>query len=165
MRARVGNAACAIAALALAAACGGEDTIGTRAEIIPDDWETAWAELRDCRNSHEHNLHHIRVFANAAAEEPYRELSPDTPYPVGAILLKPEYDYPGCNPEDIVRFTVMEKQPSGYSARGNDWRWIQTSADLTIEEDGERPGCISCHEDHCAPPVGYDMTCDEEPRP
>src|SRR5690349_15522735 len=63
-----------------------------RQPVFPADFERAYQEMRDCRHSHEHELHYIRVLASPSAQEPYLALSPDVPYPEGAILVKLEYD-------------------------------------------------------------------------
>ena len=82
---------------------------------------SGWSEERDCRFTHEHELRYIRVVADPGAREPYRALDPSTPYPVGATLVKLEYDDENCT--QLTGYTAMQKQEPGFSATGNDWRW------------------------------------------
>lgn len=147
-------------ALALAlvlGACGGEDA---PAPVFPEDAPSQWLEMRDCRHSHEHELRHIRVFASPAAEAPYAALSADTPYPEGAVLLKLEYDDAACT--DLLGYTAMQKLAPGANPDGGDWLWQRVSVDREVAEEGAPPRCINCHEEHCEPPYGYDLTCAEE---
>lgn len=134
--------------------------------IFPEDI-SGWAEARDCRFSHEHELAYIRVLVDPDAEVPYRELSPDHPYPEGATLVKPAYLDEDCT--TITGYTAMKKLPIGASPEGNDWRWQRLDADRNVLEDGEIATCITCHRHHCTEPqcgypdCGYDLTCNEEP--
>lgn len=128
--------------------------------VFPADAERAWAEIRDCRHSHEHELRHIRVFASPTAAEPYQALSPDVPYPVGATLVKLEYDDAACT--DLLGYTALQKLEPGAQPAAGDWLWQRVSADRQVIEEGVLSRCIGCHEEHCTPPYGYDLTCAEE---
>ena len=128
--------------------------------VFPDDAETAWTEIRDCRHSHEHDLRFIRVFASPDAEAPYLALSPDEPYPVGALLLKLEYDDAQCT--DLLGYTALEKLSPGAAPSAGDWMWQRVGPDREVLEQGAMPRCINCHSVHCGPPHGYDLTCAEE---
>jgi hypothetical protein len=128
--------------------------------VFPEDFEAHFMEMRACRLSHEHELRFIRVFASASAEAPYAALSPDTPYPVGAILVKPEYDEPDCTVP--LSYTAIEKLEPGANPGGGDWRWQRVDLDFEVVEDGAPERCLTCHTQHCAPPYGYDLTCAEE---
>lgn len=146
------------------AACGTDEPAAK--PIFPEDL-SGWAEVRECGFTHEHELRYIRVLVDEQAEVPYRELSPDYPYEVGATLVKLEYDDPLC--ETIIGYTAMKKQSPGYSSVGNDWRWQRLTADRRVVEDGgELMTCINCHEHHCTPPecgypkCGFDLTCGKE---
>lgn len=144
--------------LSLATGCGGSEEPGE--PVFPEDPEAEWRELRDCRHSHEHELRFIRVFASPEAEAPYLALSPEEPYPVGARLVKVEYDDPGCT--ELLGYSALEKLPAGVAPAGNDWLWQRVSPEREVLEEGAMPRCINCHEDHCNPPYGYDLTCAEE---
>jgi hypothetical protein len=126
---------------------------------------SAWAELRDCRHSHEHELNHIRVFANELAATPYEKLSADTPYPVGSVLVKAEYEDGACT--KLVGYTALRKEALGAGPGEGDWRWQKLAPDFRVLQDGAPTACVHCHEHHCAEAgvvgvMGYDLTCGEE---
>lgn len=128
--------------------------------MFPEDFADVYHEVRDCRSSHEHELHHIRVLASPDAEAPYAALSPDTPYPVGATLLKLEYDDDAC--ETLVGYTAYRKLEPSENPEGGDWWWQKLDAEQRVIEEGAPWRCLNCHAVHCAPPYGYDLTCAEE---
>src|SRR5688500_15300847 len=77
---------------------------------FPADYELAWREARvPCTLSHDHELRYIRVFANDLAFEPYTKH--EEPYPVGARLLKAEYNDAECS--ELLSFVLMEKLAPG----------------------------------------------------
>lgn len=135
--------------------CDGPPASGPR---FPADFQASYRELRDCRNSHEHELRHIRVFASPSAQAPYTELSPRVPYPPGATLVKLEYELPGCRAEDFIEYTVLHKLAGGEGR----WLWQRVAPDRRVLEEGAPRRCVACHTFHCAPPLGYDLTCAEE---
>ena len=145
-------------------ACG--PAVETEPEpVFPADL-SGWTEGRACGFSHEHDLRYIRVLVNDKAREPYKALDAAVPYPVGAALVKLEYDDEDCG--TVVAYTAMEKQLAGYSAPGHDWRWQRLTADRKVLDDGEVKTCITCHEHHCTEPqcgyadCGFDLTCAQE---
>lgn len=133
--------------------------------VFPPDI-SGWAEGRPCGFTHEHELRYVRVLVDAASEDPYRELTADHPYPVGATLVKLEYDDEDCT--ELIGYTAMQKQEAGYSEVGHDWRWQRVTAEREVVEDGELETCITCHEHHCTEPqcgypdCGFDLTCAQE---
>lgn len=147
-------------ALALLPAGCGEDGNPAAQPVFPEDPELAWREIRDCRHSHEHELRFIRVFASPTAEEPYLALSPDVPYPVGATLVKLEYDDPDCT--ELLGYTALQKLEPGKQPAGGDWLWQRVNGEGEVEEEGAMSRCVNCHAVHCEPPHGYDLTCAEE---
>jgi hypothetical protein len=154
-------------ALLACAGCASDDAPGSDPDagaplvpLYPEDFESQYLEMRDCRLSHEHELRFIRVLVSPGAEAPYAALSPDAPYPVGAILVKPEYDEPDCTAP--LSYTAMEKLAPGARPEGGDWRWQRVDLDRKVVEDGAPERCVTCHTRHCAPPYGYDLTCAEE---
>jgi hypothetical protein len=155
----------------LVAACGGDDDgppdAAPDAEVdagphphFPADFEQRYEELRDCRFSHEHELRYIRVFASPSAAESYRQLSPDAPYPVGANLVKSEYDDELCT--DLREYTEMTKLDADSFPEGGDWLWQRIDPERRVTESGAPTRCTVCHKVHCAPPFGYDLSCAEE---
>jgi hypothetical protein len=128
--------------------------------VFPADVERRYTELRGCRESHEHELHFIRVLVSQSALEPYQALSPDVPYPEGATLVKLEYDDEAC--AELVLYTAYEKLAKGANPAGGDWLWQKVGPQREVIEHGAPWRCINCHTYHCAPPYGYDLTCAEE---
>lgn len=143
-----------------------EDPVDPGPQPVFDPVELeGWREMRDCRHSHEHELNRIRVVVSPETETPYAELSPDFPYPVGARLVKMEYDDPDC--EVLVGYTAMKKLAEGAMPEGGDWLWQRVSTELEVVEEGAPERCVTCHTYHCAPPdlaghMGFDLTCAEE---
>lgn len=133
--------------------------------VFGEDVE-AWTEGRTCGFTHEHDLRYIRVMVDEAADVPYQALEQNYPYPVGATLVKLEYDDEDCT--ELVGFTAMKKRAAGYSALGNDWQWQRLDAERNVLEDGEIRTCITCHQHHCTWPIcgyedcGFDLTCGQE---
>ena len=130
---------------------------GPRPVFEQSFWDV-FVETRDCRGSHEHELRFIRVFVEPSALDVYQ--SYEGAFPVGSRIVKPEYDDEGCTV--LLGYTAMEKLPSGASPEGHDWRWQKLDANAAVVEDGAPLRCVSCHNIHCEPPYGYDLTCAEE---
>jgi hypothetical protein len=149
--------ACALALLP--AGCGEEAPSGAQ-PVFPENPDLVWREIRDCRHSHEHELRFIRVFASPTAEDSYLALSPEVPYPVGATLVKLEYDDPNCT--TLLGYTALQKLAPGEQPEGGDWMWQRVNAGHEVEEEGAMTRCVNCHAVHCEPPYGYDLTCAEE---
>ncbi|WP_169791672.1 cytochrome P460 family protein [Sandaracinus amylolyticus] len=127
---------------------------------FPTDYERAWTEARDgCTLSHDHELRYIRVFANDGALGPYTQQ--DAPYPVGAALLKAEYDDPECT--ELLSFVLMEKLEAGTTpTEEHDWTWRRFDAQRreVFDRRAIPTTCIDCHAWHCEePPYGWDYTC------
>ena len=62
--------------------------------------------------------------------------------PDGAIILKENYTPEG----ELAATTVMYKK-SGYDPEHNDWFWLKSLADGTVEKEGMVEGCLTCHGD------------------
>lgn len=156
-RTALAHALC-VGALLCAAACPGDDGDGDGPEpAFPEDYESSYREVRDCRGSGDHDLHNIRILADPSAHPAYDGRA--EPFPVGSVVIKEEYDFGDtrCSGE-ILQWTVMEKRPAGSSPDTLDWRWQQVDASgRVVEEDG--PRCIGCHQGCGVEPDGYDWTC------
>lgn len=141
-------------------ACTGEVEEPPPAPIFPAEAPTSWREVRDCRHSHEHELNHIRVLANDAAHDPY--LLWNAPFPVGATLLKLEYDDGACS--HLIRYTAMKKLPQGSDPSRGDWHWQASSPARVVEVHAKVSQCVACHKVHCREDnkTGFDLTCAEE---
>ena len=145
------------AALALLAGCSDDDTGDGLEPLFPADYTASYTEVRDCRRSTEHDFNMIRVLADDAALAPYRDRV--DPFPVGAVVLKEEYEVGDTEcAGEVIQWTVMVKTPEGEAPDQLDWMWQRVGRDRSVrEEDG--PGCIGCHADCGDPPDGYDGTC------
>jgi len=142
--------------LVLAAACGGGDDGGTT-ELFPAGYAASYTEVRDCRPSGDHDLNNVVVLADPSAVEAYQLR--DRPFPVGAVLLKAEYDFGDdtCT-GPIQLWTVMVRRAAGSSPATLDWRWQKVDADRKVITDDE-PRCIGCHTTCGVAPDGYAGTC------
>ena len=60
--------------------------------------------------------------------------------PEGSIIVKENYMADGT----YAGATVMYKV-NGYDPSNNDWFWVKSGAQATIEEEGRVQGCIACH--------------------
>jgi hypothetical protein len=140
--------------LIVVAACGGDDDAEP---VFPADWAATYVEVRGCRASSDHDLNKIRVVADPAASAPY--LARDQPFPVGAIVLKPEYDFAdGACAGPITQWTVMRREAPGGAPELMDWTWQRVDLDRNVvSENDER--CTACHASCGSPPDGYLGTC------
>lgn len=92
---------------------------------------------------------------------PYQDLSPASPYPLGATLVKAEYDDDSC--AVAVGYTAMRKEVvDGPDGGAHGWHRQKLDADRRVLLDGAPTVCIACHTQHCAPPYGFDLSCAEE---
>lgn len=142
--------------LLVAVACGTEDAApGERAPIFPADYAASYQEVRGCRKSADHDLHHVRVLASPEALSTY--LQRDQPFPVGAVIVEQEYVDDQCS--DLERFTAMKREASGYAPDAGDWHWQRLAKDRSVELDGKLPTCGGCHASCGVAPDGHDGTC------
>jgi hypothetical protein len=135
--------------LALLVACESEGSAGGAAGLVTAADLAAWPEVRDCRNSIEHDSNHIRVLASPATKDAYLGTGA---FPSGSIVVKPEYADAACT--DLVRVTVM-RRGEGFDATGG-WEWQELAPDLTVVETGALARCWSCH---AACDGGHDGAC------
>lgn len=136
-----------------AAACGGGEG-GTLP--FPEDYAEAYAEVRDCRKSGDHDLRHIRVLVSPDAEQPYE--ARDGGFPEGAVVVKEEYGFADdtCS-GPIEQWTVMVRQAPGTSPDMMDWHWVRMDRDMNVTGD-DLPRCVGCHRD-CVDPDGHQGAC------
>jgi len=134
------------------AACGDDGT-----PVFPDDYEATYTEVRDCRQSGDHDLNNIRVLADPAALGPYQDRT--TPFPEGAVVIKVQYEFGDidCSGE-VQRVTAMEKLAVGSDPDNLDWFWQSVSGDGKVLDE-QLPRCAGCHQGCGGPPDGYDGTC------
>jgi Cytochrome P460 len=145
-----------VVAAAVGLACPADDEDAAQ-PFFPEDYEDSYREVRPCRPSGDHDLNNVRILADAAALAPYQQRS--SPFPLGAVVLKQEYDFGDldCTGE-IKQWTVMRKLADGSSPETLGWAWQRVDlARRVLEPDAVR--CISCHQGCGVPPDGYDWTC------
>ena len=135
--------------------CGSSDD--SNPPLFPADYATTYQEVRNCRNSIEHDLVRVRILAAPDALTAYNGRLEE--FPVGAVALKEEYDGGDINCErDIMRWTVMRKLAPGSSPDTLDWEWQEVDEDRR-EVDVDIMRCTNCHTDCGKPPEGYAGTC------
>jgi hypothetical protein len=132
-------------------------------KIFDDPSLTGLVEIVPCRSSHDHELRHVEIFADPDSATLFQtcvlEQAACDPFPVGSLFVKREFEYPGCDPAELVGYTTAIKLEPGSYAEGHDWHWQKQDPDLRVVEDGAPFFCITCHVDHCSPPGGFDMRC------
>jgi hypothetical protein len=115
--------------------------------FFPADYETRYAEVRDCRRSPDHDLSYIRVLASPDAEGTYTTRTGD--FAEGAILVKPEYADDLCT--DLLGITAMRRTAGSWEFQETDTMGRVVSTD-TLR-------CIGCHASCGVPPDGFMGTC------
>lgn len=134
--------------------CGDDDT---GPALFPMDYAATYTEVRNCRQSGDHDLNTVRVLADPIAMAAYSDRS--VPFPEGATVLKEEYDFGDTTcTGPIKQFTVMQKLPVGSAPDLLDWHWQRVDADFVVVGDNT-PRCPACHQSCGVPPDGYDGTC------
>ena len=140
--------------LGLLAACGADVPPGV--PLFPADYRDTYVEVRDCRQSADHDLDMIRVLADPLAAAPY--MARDAPIPEGAILVKEEYDFGDFDcTGPIVKFAAMRRLAPGSDPDMLDWEWQRLDAARRVVVE-DAPRCVGCHTG-CEPPDAYEFTC------
>jgi hypothetical protein len=112
--------------------------------IFPSDYRASFVEVRDCRLSIEHGGVNIRVLASPDSARPYLDAA--NPLPIGSVLVKEEFDGPGCDDRDFVRWRVMRKEAPGFDSEDGDWHWQWVEPNFAVRFDDKQTGsCIDCH--------------------
>lgn len=147
-------------ALLVVTGCGDPSTKGEGHQakpLFPEDYRTSYDEVRDCRQSADHDLNTVRVLADPAARDPY--LGRDQPFPVGAVLVKEEYEFGDSDcTGDIVQWTVMQRLAEQSSSDTLDWRWQRVDAGRNVVGE-DTPRCYGCHVACTEDQGGYQSTC------
>ena len=156
MIARAASARGVVITLLVVTGCPGDDEPDI-APLFPADYDASYVEVRNCRNSGDHSLHSIRILVDPAARTPYEGRV--EPFPVGAVVLKEEYDFGDTTCEgELLTWTVMQKLETGSSPDTLDWAWQTVDPDRVVVDEDE-PRCIACHTGCGVAPDGYDGTC------
>jgi len=99
----------------------------------------------------------IRVLASPEAVDAYTGRT--AAFPVGAIVLKEEFDQRDTTCSGPIMFrTAMRKLDAGTSPDMLDWEWQKVDADLN-EFESDPITCVACHTVCGRAPAGYDGTC------
>lgn len=138
-------------------ACNDDGDEPAAEPLFPEDYAASFTEARPCMPSGDHDLNNVRILVDPAARVPYEERM--EPFPVGAIVLKEEYDFGDTTcTGDVKQWTVMRRLAAGSAADTLDWQWQQVDdARDVVSED--LPRCIACHTGCGVPPDGYEGTC------
>lgn len=110
-------------------------------EITFEDWPN-WTAV-NAEPIQGHDSEWASVFVNELAAPTY--LSADSPYPICAQVVKPEYFDESAT--RAARLTVMVKMPPGYDPEHNDWWYgIYEGSGRLWSKKGLLPDCIACHQ-------------------
>lgn len=146
--------------LALLAGCDDEttsDPTGGEEPAFPADYAASYTEVRDCRQSGDHDLNIIRILADPAALTPYLDRA--EPFPEGAVVLKEEYEFDDMTCSGAIKqWTVMVRLADGAAPDELDWKWQKVDAERNIASEDE-PRCYGCHTACTADNDGYEHTC------
>ena len=139
--------------------CSDEPPVnGTTGPSFPASYAATYKEVRNCRPSGDHDLNRVRVLADPAAFGPYSKR--DAPFPVGAVVIKEEYDIGDTNCKGpITLWTVMKRLAKDSSPKTLDWRWEKVDAKRTVVET-DTPRCYGCHTGCTVAAGGYENTCE-----
>ena len=137
--------------------CPGDDPMAP-VPVLPEDYADTYTEVRDCRNSGEHDLRVVRVLADPVALTAYMGMDPSEPFPPGAIVVKEEYSFGDTDCSgSIEQWTVMQKLEVGSDPTNLDWYWQTIDTDRSVKNENDTR-CAGCHV-ACVPPDGHDGTC------
>jgi len=145
----------AVAAVVGLAGCPTDPPLGPA--VVPPDYQDTYTEVRNCRQSGDHDLNMVRVLADPAALVAYRDRA--APFPEGAIVIKEEFEFGDATcAGSIKQITVMERVAVGSAPSLLDWHWQQLDPDLNVLSDNASR-CPACHQMCGVAPDGYDGTC------
>lgn len=132
-----------------------EEDGGVETTLFPAGYQDTYEEVRNCRaNGGSHNFNQVRVMADPDAYDAYLER--DGGFPVGAVVLKEEYESDDLDcAGDVVQWTVMQRVDND-DERLN-WVWQTVDGERQVVNENE-PRCYGCHA-ACVAPDGYESTC------
>lgn len=143
-------------AAVLLVACGNGDDGGPE-PFFADDYEASYVEVRDCRQSGDHDLNNIRILADSAALGSYQNR--DQNFPVGSVVVKEEFEFDDQDCSGPVKqWTVMRRLADGTDAMKLDWEWQKVDGTRRVVEENT-PSCYGCHTGCGVGPDGFDGTC------
>ena len=109
-------------------------------EVLPDDYRTAFVEVRGCRSSSDHDLNNILVRVHANLKTIYE--SGPYPFPQGALVVKEEFRDLQCT--DLIAYSVMRKEAANAQPANGDWTFLKLDPRRRVIQQNE-PRCTSCH--------------------
>ena len=140
---------------------------GEPEHIYPDDWTSAYLEVRGCRASPDHDLEYVSLWIDPASKPlwdtcvdafPEGDSTCTELFPDGATFLKPQYLDPACT--QLARLSIARKAPGFASAGGWHWQEVLYQNDVPrVSQDGAIAKCARCHET-CP---GFDLRCYMDP--
>ena len=84
----------------------------------------------------------VQIAVNSVAEPTFGDLGPNSRFAVGSVLVKSHFDAETGAPGPIF---ARVKREAGFFPEGDDWEYIATDADFSIEERGQLATCARCH--------------------
>jgi hypothetical protein len=140
----------------LGTACGSGDDVDIE-PLFPTNYESTYLEVRNCRQSGDHDLNNIRILADPTGVASYRDRLEN--FPVGAIVLKEEYEFDDRDCTGPVKqWTVMQRLPDDVNPSALDWDWQKVAGTGRVVEENT-PLCYGCHTGCGFAPDGFDGTC------
>ena len=137
MRARCLTLAVAVSALG---ACAKIDSPNDE-QVLPNDYRTAFVQVRGCRTSIDHDLANVVVRVRPELTTVYE--SGPYPFPQGALVVKEQYSDSQC--QSLTGYTVVRKEAAGYFPAGHDWQWFTLDNYGTVMQKGKIARCAACH--------------------
>jgi hypothetical protein len=108
--------------------------------FFPQDYETSFTQVGDCRKSALHSDPYYLFHVNSTGKEAF---TAKLPLPEGTVLLKTQYKDDACT--DLDRWTVMKKREAGYDPMNGDWEWQNVDPEGKVAEQGKLSYCKNCH--------------------
>lgn len=135
-----------VASLVISAGCAQVDSPNPEV-VLPDDYRTAFVEVRSCRST----LEHASEVGAGAESAVVIKVRPEVmalfeaggPFPEGTLIIKEQYRDLQCTA--LANYTAMRKQASGFDPSGGDWSWYRLDDRSHVTASGKIAACISCH--------------------
>lgn len=129
-------------ALSLTLACAQVDSPNAPV-VLPADYKATFMQVRDCRPSADHDLHHIVVRVKPELAAAYN--AGPYPLPAGSLVVKEEFGDQDAQCQNLLGYTVMRKEAGGYFPAGGDWQYFTLDSLGAVLVGGPQPRCASCH--------------------